>query len=312
VNARRLLGRALPIAILLVALTIAAIRIAQDRHALVPALRHIGGWAVVASALAAVVGTGVIAELWREVLIGLDARTSPRVAARVFFPSQLGKYLPGSVWPVLAQMEFGRRIGINRRRMFTANAMVLVLNLAVGLVLAGICLPLSSTTGLHRFWWTFLFLPLLVLCLHPRLIPALVDAAFRPFKREPLDARLPVRSSLRASCWGVVSWLGLGAHIYLLARPFGATDFAAFLAAVGGMCLAVAAGILFIPAPAGAGIRDAVLVATLAPTIGATNALAVALVSRVVLIGVDLLLAGFAVLLPADVPTSSLPRSGAT
>ena len=114
--------------------------------------------------------------------------------------------------------------------------------------------------------------------------------------------------SLRASGWALVTWLGLGAHIYLLARPFGATGFAAFLAAVGGMALAVAAGILFIPAPAGAGIRDAVLVATLTPTINATNALAVALVSRAMLIGVDLLLAGLALLLPTIVPTSALPE----
>ena len=51
--------------------------------------------------------------------------------------------------------------------MLTANALMLVLSLAVGLVLAGVCLPLSSTAALHRFWWAFVFLPLLVLCLHP-------------------------------------------------------------------------------------------------------------------------------------------------
>jgi uncharacterized membrane protein YbhN (UPF0104 family) len=143
------------------------------------------------------------------------------------------------------------------------------------------------------------------LCLHPRLIPGLVDRAFRLLRREPLDARLPVRSSLRASGWTLVSWLALGVHVYLLARPFGASNFSALLAAVGGMALAVCAGILFIPAPAGAGIRDAVLVATLTPGIGATNALAVALVSRAMLIVVDLALAGAALLLPAATSPAS-------
>ena len=33
------------------------------------------------------------------------------VARRVFLLAQLGKYLPGSVWPVLAQTELGRDLG---------------------------------------------------------------------------------------------------------------------------------------------------------------------------------------------------------
>ena len=62
-------------------------------------------------------------------------------------------------------------------------------------------------------------------------------------------------------------------------------------AAIGGMGLAWAAGLIFIPAPAGAGVRDAVLVATFAPLIGTTAAFAVALASRVLLLVVDVVLA---------------------
>ena len=34
-----------------------------------------------------------------------------RAAARIMFIGQLGKYLPGSVWPILAQMELGNASG---------------------------------------------------------------------------------------------------------------------------------------------------------------------------------------------------------
>jgi hypothetical protein len=313
VNRQLVLRRVLPAALVVVAVAIAAVSIARDRTALGHALSRIGVGPLLLSLGCAVLGVLAVVGIWRQVLLGLDARAPAAPAARVFLTSQLGKYLPGSVWPVLAQMEFGRSIGINRRRMLTANALMMVLNLALGLVVAGVCLPLSSTAALHRFWWTFLFLPLLVLCLIPRAIPGLLDRIFALAHREPLDARLPVRASLRASAWGLVNWLGLGLQVYLLARPFGATGFSALLAALGGMALAVCAGILFIPAPAGAGIRDAVLVATLTPGIGATNALAVALVSRASLIVVDLLLAGVAQLLPAGpvAATPASPTSGA-
>jgi uncharacterized membrane protein YbhN (UPF0104 family) len=296
---RSRLRRWLPIVLGVLAIVLAIVAVARDRHRVSDAIGRIGGGPLAASVAAAAVGVAVTVLLWGDVLDGLDARVPRLVAARVFFPSQLGKYLPGALWPVLAQMEFGRRRGISRRRMLSANALMLVLSLAVGLVVAALCLPTSGPDALRRYWWTFVFLPLLVVLLVPRVIPGLVDRIFARLGREPLDARLPVAASLRASGWSVLNWAGLGLHVYLLARPFGASGGQAFLAATGGTALAVCAGILFIPAPAGAGIRDAVLVATLAPSIGSANALAVALVSRVILIIVDLALAGLALLIRA-------------
>jgi uncharacterized membrane protein YbhN (UPF0104 family) len=288
----KLLTRVLPLLLFALAIGLAVITIVHDRHQLGPAVSRIGPTAIVLATISAMLGVAASAEVWRQVLIGLGAHPPAGVAARVFFPSQLGKYLPGSVWPVVAQMEFGRRVGINRRRMLSANALALVLGLAVGLVVAGVCLPLSSTAALHRYWWTFAFLPLMIVCLHPRLVPGVIDAVFRRLGRESIDARLPVRGSLRASTWSALSWLGMGTQVYLLARPFTGGGSALFLASLGGMALAVSAGILVIPVPAGAGIRDAVLLATLAPALHATDAFAVALVSRASLIAVDLLLAG--------------------
>jgi hypothetical protein len=60
------------------------------------------------------------------------------------------------------------------------------------------------------------------------------------------------------------------------------------------MALAIPLGVLFIPAPAGAGIRDVILVLVLSAPLGAGPALGVVIVSRVLLIIGDLLLAGIA------------------
>jgi len=302
-----LFRRWLPILLGLAAIALAIVAVAKDRHRVADAMSAIGPGALSASALMAVLSVLVVLPLWQCVLRGLDADVPLLVAARVFFPSQLGKYLPGALWPALAQMEFGRRRGISPRRMLAANALMLVISLVVGLAVAAACLPASSAEAMRRYWWTFLFVPLLLVLLIPRAIPGAIDWLFARIGREPLDARLPVADTLRAGGWSLVNWLALGAHVYLLARPFGASDGQALLAAVGGAALAVCAGILFIPAPAGAGIRDAVLVASLAPGIGTAHALAVALLSRATLIGVDLLLAALASLLPTSPSTQQPP-----
>jgi hypothetical protein len=57
------------------------------------------------------------------------------------------------------------------------------------------------------------------------------------------------------------------------------------------MALAVAAGILFIPAPAGAGLRELVLVLVLKGDLGAGGALALVVASRVLLVIADVVLA---------------------
>ncbi len=288
---RVLLRTVLPMAVGAVAVAVALLAVARRWGGVHEAISSIGPTDLALSLIFGMIGTYAPYRIWREMLLGLGARSQTRSSARLFFVSQLGKYLPGAVWPVIAQMEYGARAGLSRRSMLAANMLTFVLSLAVGLGLAGICLPLSSTAALHRFWWTFLLIPVLVALLHPRAIPAFIDWALRLLGRAPVGARLPFRYSVRGIAWGLVSWIALGLHLRALTSGLGAHGWPALLAAIGGEALAVSAGVIFVPAPAGAGIRDAVLVATLTPSLGATNALAAALVSRVVLIVVDLLLA---------------------
>jgi len=289
---RATVGKVLPIAVGIIALVAAVVLVVRGRHQLADSIRQLGWPIVVLSFALGVGGTFFIALLWRAVLCGLGALTEFRASCGMFFVSQLGKYLPGSVWPVVSQMEFGRRNGIARRTMLAANVITLALNLIVALVLAAVLLPFSSPDALQRFWWTFLLLPPLAACIHPRALPALIDRVFRLVKREPLNERLSGRSVGVAVLWSVLSWLLLGLHLYVIIHALGAHGAAGLAAAIGGTAFAVAVGIAVIPAPAGAGIRDAVLVAVLAGTIGAADALAAALASRILLILADVALAG--------------------
>ncbi|MDT5034935.1 MAG: glycosyltransferase 2 family protein, partial [Micromonosporaceae bacterium] len=64
--------------------------------------------------------------------------------------------------------------------------------------------------------------------------------------------------------------------------------------AVGGFAFAWSAGFLVVIAPAGAGVRDLLLIATQSPVLSVGPATAVTLVSRAAMTGGDLLLAGLA------------------
>jgi len=290
------LGRIAPYLFIGLAGAAAIYAVSQHRHELAAVLDHLGLLAVVASVFFGMLGTGASFLLWRQLLLGLGVDPPRSESFRVFFVSQLGKYLPGSVWPVVAQMEFGKKTGIARRTMLAANALTLALGLAVGLIVGAALLPLTSTSALRTFGWFFLVLPFLLALLHPRTIPGLLDWLFTRIGRAPLGQRLAWSVMWRAAGWALLSWVMLGLHLYALANGLGLAGPRVLAATIGGFALAASAGILFVPAPAGIGIRDAVLIATLGISLTGAQALGVGLASRALLIVVDLLMTALAVL----------------
>ena len=225
----------------------------------------------------------------------------------MFFASQLGKYLPGSVWPVLLQMEAGRARGASRRTMLAGNLITVVLSCATGLIVACLLLPISDAHALA---------PLLVgaagaaAAARPA-ASARDDGAARPAlppRRPGAAGRAAARSRDRAGGrLGGAELARLGLQVWILYAAAGHASFSGWLLCTGGMALAVSAGILFIPAPAGAGLRELILVLVLKPDLGTGGALAIVVASRVLLVIADLALAAGGLLCGAM--RSSRPRS---
>jgi hypothetical protein len=260
------------------------------------AITQVSWWRFVLSVAAGVVGTVCVERTWAALLRSWGPRPEPRAAAGMFYVTQLGKYIPGSVWPVLAQMQFGAAWGIARSVMFAANILLLGLVTASGIVVGALLLPWSSASGLRDYWWLVLLVLPLAIGLHPRVLPAVLNRLLRAIGREPLVVSPDPRSLGAAVAWALATWAAMGLHVVLLASAFSSPSITLLAASTGGMALAWAAGIAFIPAPAGAGVREGILTLTLSPLIGTTAAVTVALGSRVGLLLVDVLLAGWGAL----------------
>lgn len=265
------------------------------------ALRALSPWVVLTALAAAMAGLFGQLLAWRCLLTDLGSALPLRVAARVMFLGQLGKYLPGSVWAFVAQVELAHDQQVPRARGVAATALAVVVTLVVNVAVAAATLPIASPEAARRWWWVLVLAPALLLLLRPRLVTALL----RGVQRLVRGGRMIPESELQqvsgyglagAVGWSVAAWLPLALHVWVLVAALGDTGVHTLPLAAGAYALAWTLGLVVIVAPAGIGVRELVLVVALAPVMDPGAALVVAALSRLVLTVADLLWAALATL----------------
>ncbi|GAB2685685.1 lysylphosphatidylglycerol synthase domain-containing protein [Thalassiella azotivora] len=320
---RRRLLTAAAYAALVAAVGLGVWSVWRDREAVGASLASVGPGAAVAALVVTVLGVVCTGESWRLALRLLGHRLPLLTAHRLFYVTQAGKYVPGSVWPFAAQVAVAHRFHLPRRVLPLATTVFLVVHLATGAVVAGATLPaevLPVPGGLlvaGGLAGVALTVPPLLRVLLSRL------EVLRPTRAVagpggpggPGDevASAPTHASrwlawAGAVCWLVLAWLAYGAALWLVAAPLGAGPGDGPLA-VGAFALGWSVGLLAVVAPAGAGVRDGLLVLVMGTTLPGAAALTVALVVRVAGVVADLgLAAASASLLRPD--RQATPRAG--
>ncbi|KRE43709.1 lysylphosphatidylglycerol synthase transmembrane domain-containing protein [Knoellia sp. Soil729] len=231
---------------------------------------------------------------WRVLLADLGTRLSLPPAASVFFVGQLGKYLPGSVWSVVAQADLGSRLGIPRRRMGIVGLLSILLSILTGAIVGIPALPLLvARTGEVRSLWWFAPAVVLLLLLWPRLLNWGIARVLRLLRREPLEHSLSGRAIILTSVWFALAWLSAGLSVLVLAHAMSpdtpVRDL--FVTSISGFALASAIGMFSVIVPAGVGVRDGVLAVLLAALMPFPAAFAIVVISRFFTVVADIVVA---------------------
>ena len=280
---RRRLGRALRALAVLGMFAFVALVLARSWPEARPSLGRLSAAGIAGALLAALAGQLASFLSWRAVLADCGARPPFRGGLRVFFLGQLGKYLPGSVWTVVAQVELGRDYRVPRRVSGAAAVIFMLLVLLTGLLLGVASLWVLGPQVLERWWWMLAALPVVAAVLYPPLLNRLVSLALRLTRRAPLPAALSPAGIAAATAWTLLAWALYGAHLWVLGVDVGAGGGELLLESVVAFAAAWSVGFLAVFAPAGAGVREALLILTLGTTMSVGQATVVALASRLLL-----------------------------
>ncbi|MEJ7650310.1 MAG: lysylphosphatidylglycerol synthase domain-containing protein [Nakamurella sp.] len=227
--------------------------------------------------------------LWWRALAVFGERRGFSETTGWFFGGELGKYLPGGIWPVVGRGELARRQGVARPIAYATTLLSLGLMCVGGAFVAGV-LTLFFAFGGGRFgleMLVLLLIPIGVIGVHPAVFGRFLALA-RKVTKGKLDLQPPSWGTMLGLIVAALPvWIFLGAQAVVLTAALGLDQqpsrvaFAAIIAFV--------IGLLAIPVPAGAGVREVLFVVISGLVVGGVEgpAYAVAALCRVFLIVVD-------------------------
>ena len=246
------------------------------------------GWIAIATAL--VLATYVLLiDTWRQIVLAAGERLPFRTAARIWFISNLGKYVPGKIWSIAAMTMMARDNDVSAMAAAGSSVLIQLVTIAAGIgvvLVAGaqaIDKPsLAVITGVSM---------VVLLAAIPVLLPVAGRVASAlTGKSVSLPVIAPVTVWL-ATARAVVSWIAYGVAfrffvIGLLGSATGATS--SYVAVYASSYII---GFLALFAPGGAVVRESAMITGMLRLglSGQADALAVAVASRLWLTVTELL-----------------------
>ncbi|MGR7000373.1 hypothetical protein ACU686_23825 [Yinghuangia aomiensis] len=180
-------------------------------------------YSVACSGFVLLVGMFVGTLSWQQLVDGMGKPIGVLKGAQIQLVSQLGKYVPGSVWTYVLQLELGRKAQVSRARIFTASLLYVIISVVTALLLGVLALPvvLKDAPGAA---WAFLLLPIGFAGLHPKVLARTGEFTLRLLKRPPVKLRLTWGLVGRSAGLASFAYVLFGVHLWILARGVAPAD----------------------------------------------------------------------------------------
>lgn len=259
--------------------------IVTKRNEVSDAFSHLNGFTLIASLLLGLSAMTLIGYLWTRMLVTRGHHAPPRSAMAWYFAGQLGKYVPGGIWPIVGRAELATRGGVPRADAYAATGLSMVttylaaaLAICIGSLLSW-SYPFAGMAGLAAMSLGFLAfsssaLRGKVLAILNRISPR-ASALTKP------------RRLLLLTVTHLPAWILMSLSTSVTASAFGADigiTHMLFITSASWL-----AGFVVVGVPGGIGVRESVFTALAGTALTPGVAVSLALASRVVFIAVDLI-----------------------
>jgi glycosyltransferase 2 family protein len=267
-------------------------------HIVIVSARLIG--AVTLAALCTASTLLVTSWAWARLLHGLGVRIRTRQLTEILGLTQIAKYLPGNVGQYLGRFALALRLGISPSSLMITLAAETLLLIAAGVLVGGLALVaaghrlpiLRLTSAPLVFALICVGLALILLSWGVRHLPW-ITRRLVPDQQPAAPLIVPDRPTLGAAFSAyVANFLLFGAGLWCIGVAVTGMPLTTYPLFVGVSALSWVVGFVVPAAPAGLGVREALMAALLAPVLNPANALTLIVSFRLATTAGDLL--GFA------------------
>jgi uncharacterized membrane protein YbhN (UPF0104 family) len=235
------------------------------------------------------------AYLWKLILERLGTPLSYRKSYRIFFLSQLGRYIPGKVWSILGLVYLSQKEGVSKVISGTSVTLQLVLQIVSGVMVFAMALPLwrdlDSSTGLVAL---ILLLPVGLILLHPAVVTRGVKLALRMTGQTEIELSWSYQYLLGQLALWIGFWLLNGVAYHFLIRSLDSSPLPHVLVLAGIFSVSWVAGFISLVTPSGLGVMEGALAFLLSFFFPMHVATIIALWTRVARTASDLVCAAIA------------------
>lgn len=207
-----------------------------------------------------------LVKIWQRMLAHTGSRVSYLTLFKVWFFTNLGKYLPGKVWQFLGMVYMLEKQGVPKENSFStgvlAQAFSVISGLLVSIVFLGASLYsqfFSKNPGLLA-GGAVLGLAILVVGCYPKALEKTLNLGLRILKREEIALDIRTKDVIIYILFYSLSWFLLGLAFLVFIKSMTHASFGMYPTLTGAFAFSLNVGFLAVFTPGGIGVREGILV----------------------------------------------------
>ena len=231
---------------------------------------------LILSFLVAILSQVLLALAWQVIMESLNQKISFVNSMRIYFISQIIRYIPGKIWLIGGRIYLCGKEGISS------------VHASLGIVLELLLISLSNiiliilTSGLVNIKYFILITAIGLTVVYPKNINILVNIVLRILKRKPLKLTISYINILKVIILYIIFWLLLGVAFFLITQSIYKIDIILLPRIIGIHSLAWLLGFLSFLTPAAIGVREGLLSLFLKPYLPISLAIGISILARII------------------------------
>ncbi|MFH0931226.1 MAG: lysylphosphatidylglycerol synthase transmembrane domain-containing protein [Candidatus Zixiibacteriota bacterium] len=236
-----------------------------------------------------------IIKVWHSLLEKVGAKLSFRNLFKIWFMSNLGKYLPGKVWTVVGMIYLLEKKGVSKRKGFTTaiigQALAVLSALLLSFILLGYSLyeQMFSNNPIGFFLILFFSIAILIFIAYPKLLEIVVNLGLSLVKKEKISLELKTRELFLYLFYYTLVWFLYGLAFMVFVNAIVPVPWSQYFSLTAAFAFSYTLGFLAVFVPGGLGVREGILVLLLSLYFPLPVATLIALFSRLWMSAVELL-----------------------